>query len=236
MNDERVLPLFGRVKASVLEAVENGELRPGDRIPSQRELCKRFGISLMTARRAINELIGEGVIYALPGKGLFVAARKQPAESGPLVGFSEDMQRRGMRPSSRLLESGLVAATPFLARMLGVEPESELVYIRRLRLANDHPIALQAGYVVHRYCPGLLAHNLETASLFSVLREEYGLRLADSRVAVESVLANGEEAGLLGVPVPAALLVTEQLTFLDNGHTIEFTRTKYRGDRYQITL
>jgi GntR family transcriptional regulator len=235
MSSDRVLPLFGQVKAYVIEAVERGELRPGEQIPSQRELCRRFGISLMTARRAINELIGEGVIYALPGKGLFVAARKQQAESGPLVGFSEDMQRRGMKPSSRLLESGLSGASAFLARTLGVETGVETVYIRRLRLADGLPIAVQSNFVIHRFCPGLLQHNLEHLSLFEVLREVYGMRLNASRVSVESLLATEEEARLLGVELPAALLMSEQITFLDDGRAVEFARTKYRGDRYRIT-
>jgi GntR family transcriptional regulator len=236
MNSDPVIPLYGQVKGYVIDAIERGEFHPGDQIPSQRELCARFNISLMTARRAINELISEGMIFAIHGKGLFVAAKKELAETGPLVSFSEDMLQRGMIPSSHLLESSLIPGSPFLTHILGIEPDSEVVQIKRLRLADNRPIAIQTNFVVHRYCPALLSHNLENVSLFHILRFHYGLRLHDTRTTVESTLASEAEGQLLDIPLPASLLITEQLTFLENGQAIEFARTHYRGDRYHIKL
>ena len=236
MNNDPVIPLYSQVKGYVIDAIECGEFHPGEQIPSQRELCAHFKISLMTVRRAINELISEGVIFAIHGKGLFVSAKKEQAETGPLVSFSEDMIQRGMIPSSCLLESNLIQGSPFLSRILGIDPESEVVQIRRLRLADNRPIAIQTNFVVHHYCPGLLSHNLEEDGLFQILRFHYGLRLHDTRTTVESALAGETEGHLLDIPLPASLLITEQLTFLENGHAIEFARTHYRGDRYHIKL
>src|SRR5688500_2382702 len=97
------LPLYAQLKESIIAAIARGALAPGDQSPSQRCLGERYGMSHMTVRRAISELMNEGVISTSPGKGLYVTERKQPAESGPLTGFSEEMARRGMRASSKLL-------------------------------------------------------------------------------------------------------------------------------------
>src|SRR5262245_42189558 len=205
------LPLYAQLKESLIAAIERGELAPGDQIPSQRVLCERNSMSHMTVRRTINELISEGVIYAIPGKGLYVTERKQDAESGPLIGFSEDMARRGMVASSLVLAAELVGASTVLASALKVEVGTPLVYLRRLRLADGEPMAIQGSYLLHALCPGLLEHDLAKHSLFDLLRSHYRLSLALGTTAVEAALADEEQARLLALPLPAPLLIVEQL-------------------------
>lgn len=230
------LPLYAQLKETLIAAITCGDLAPGDQIPSQRELCAQHEMSHMTVRRAINELINEGVIYSIPGKGIYVAEKKQVAEAGPLFGFTEDMALRGMEASSRVLAAEIVSASTVVAQALSVPPGTPLVYLRRLRLANGEPMALQTNYLVHALCPGLLDHDLERASLYAVVRNVYDLRLASGIVAVEAVPADEERAGLLGLTLPAALLITEQTTFLDTGQAFEFVRSAYRGDRHRMQL
>ncbi|MFL5801235.1 MAG: GntR family transcriptional regulator [Roseiflexaceae bacterium] len=228
------LPLYAQLKEIIIAAIVRGDLAPGDQIPSQRILCERYSMSHMTVRRAISELINEGVIYAIPGKGLYVTERKQPVESGPLIGFAEEMARRGMLASSRILTAEIVGASTVLSSALGVALGMPLVHLRRLRLVDGEPMALQSNYLPYALCPGLLDHDLERGSLFSVLRDDYGLRLADGTRMVEAALADLDQARLLGLALPAPLLVVEQLTYLDSGQAIEFVRTAYRGDRYRL--
>jgi len=190
----------------------------------------------MTVRRAINELLHEGVIFAIPGKGLYVAERKQDAESEPLRSFTEEMARRAMRASSQVLAAKVIGASTVLARALSVEVGAQLAYLYRLRLADGVPMALQVSYLRHALCPGLLEHDLEHGSLYTVLRDVYGLHLAHSTRAVEAALADEERAALLQLTPPAALLIVEQLTYLDSGQAVEFSRTTYRGDRYRLPL
>ena len=230
------LPLYAQLKEALIDAIARHEFAPGDQLPSQRALCEQYKMSHMTARRAINELIHEGVIYAIPGKGIYVAEPKQEAEAGPLVGFTEDMAQRGMEASSQVLAAEIVGASTVLAQALDLAVGAPLVYLRRVRLANDEPIAVQTAYLPHALCPGLLEHDLERSSLFALLRTVYGLHLADSKESVEAVLADEECAALLGLSLPAALLISEQLTYLDTGQAIEFARSIYRGDRYRMRL
>jgi GntR family transcriptional regulator len=230
------LPLYAQLKENLIAAIGRGDLTPGDQIPSQRVLCERYGMSHMTVRRAINDLIGEGVIYTIPGKGLYVTERKYDAESSPLIGFSEDMARRGMTATSQVLAAEPISASTVLAHALGVEVGATLVYLRRLRLADGEPMALQGSYLPHALCPGLLEQDLATRSLFQLLREDYRLNLASGTTSVEAALADAEQARLLTLPLPAPLLIVEQLTYLDTGQAIEFVRTAYRADRYRLRM
>ncbi|HEX7041425.1 MAG TPA: GntR family transcriptional regulator [Trueperaceae bacterium] len=225
-----------RLKNDLKDEIAAGVYGPNDRLPSQRQLGQRYGLSHMTVRRAINELVREGVIYARQGQGLYVADTKQEAERGPLVSFTEDMALRGMRASSRVLEKRIVNATTMLASTLQVVVGQPLVCLRRLRLADNEPMAIQTAYLPSALCPGLLQLDLEDASLYELLRSKYGLRIADSQSAAGADITTEEEARLLGVTHPAPLLVTEQITYLDTGAPIEFVRSLYRGDRYQLQV
>jgi GntR family transcriptional regulator, N-acetylglucosamine utilization regulator len=229
------LPLYAQLKEQIIAAIARGDLAPGDQIPSQRVLCEDYRMSHMTVRRAISELLHEGVIYAIPGKGLYVTEPKQDAEP-PLRGFTEDMSQRGMVASSQVLAAEIVGASTVLSSALGVPIGTALVYLRRLRLADGAPMAVQGSYLPQALCPGLLEHDLGRGSLFDLLRNVYHLRLADGTTAVEAALADAEHARLLGLRVPAPLLVVEQLNYLDNGQAIEFVRSAYRADRYRLRL
>jgi GntR family transcriptional regulator len=229
------LPLYAQLKEQIIAVIARGDVAPGDQIPSQRSLCERYGMSHMTVRRAISELLNEGVLYAIPGKGLYVTERKQDTEP-LLIGFSEDMARRGMIASSQVLAAEIVGASTVLASALGVAVGTPLVHLRRLRLADGAPMALQSSYLPHALCPGLLEQDLGSGSLFGLLRGHYRLRLADGTTVVEAALADAEQAKLLGLPLPAPLLIVEQLTYLDSGQAIEFVRSAYRADRYRLRL
>ncbi|MBC8160809.1 MAG: GntR family transcriptional regulator [Roseiflexaceae bacterium] len=233
---QQKLPVYQHIQAQLMAKIVGGELAAGDQLPSQRTLCEQYQASHMTVRRAIDDLLAEGVIYAIPGKGLYVAAPKQDAEAHPLVGFSEDMAQRGMHASTRLLAAELVGASTSMAQVLELAVGAPLVSLRRLRSAAGQPMAIQISFLPHARCPGLLDHDLEQHSLFGILRGFYGLQLARSTTAVETALADEQQAALLQLPLPAALLITEQLTVLNDGQPIEFVRSAYRGDRYRLRL
>jgi GntR family transcriptional regulator len=219
------LPLYAQLKETIISAIANNTYTPGDQLPSQREMCQQYHMSHMTVRRAIADLINEGIIYPIAGKGLYVAPRKQPAEMGSLVSHKEHMTRLGMAPSTRLLNAEIVSASTVSAQMFGIEIGAPLVYLRRLRLGDGKPISILACHLPHHLCEGILEHNLEENSLFETLRNVYHLRLKGSTSTIEAVLASAEQAELLGLALPAALLLKEQLTYLDTGRVIEFSRT-----------
>ncbi len=223
-----------RLKESIIASVAEGRYAPHTRLPSQRELGEGHGVSHMTVRRAINELIREGVIYARQGSGLFVAEPKADAELGPMIGFTEDMRLRGMKASSKVLEKRIVAASTVLASVLQLRVGQPLVFLRRLRIADGEPMAVQNTFLPSLTFPGLCDHDLDNRSLYDILGGAYGVRLTHADSAASAELASDEDAALLHLAPPAALLVTEQLTYADDGRPVEFVRSIYRGDRYRL--
>lgn len=229
------LPLYAQLKAAIVDDIRRGTLKPGARLASQRDLSEQFAMSHMTVRRALNDLLNAGVIYTIPGKGMYVNSdEKVEAETGPFVSFTEEMQRRGLKGSSRLLESSVITANTALAQIFRIEIGTRLVELHRLRLADGEPIALQKAYLPYARFPDLLTHDFGVESLYAVLRQDYGVIFASSSYAVEAALAEEREAHLLNLSLPAALLITEQSTEEEGGTVIEYVRAAYRGDRYKM--
>lgn len=229
------VPLYVQLKSILWSQIRSGQLRPHDKLPSERELCRRFGISRMTVRHAVDSLVRGSLVYTRPGKGVFVAeAGRQLDVRVSLAGFSEDIRRSGANPSSVVLAAHLIPATPELAAALRTPEGEEVVSIERLRMVDGVPLALQEAHLPHRLCPEILRHDLAVRSLIQILREEYGLRLARAEQTVRAVLANARERELLGLSDPAPLLSNERTTYLDTGEVIEFSRGVYCGEWYKL--
>lgn len=236
LDRQSSVPIFAQVKAALDEAVHSGELQPHRRIPSERELAALFGVSRMTIRQALLELIGEGSLYTRSGKGTYVAERKIAQPLQRLTSFTQDMAARGMRPSSRLIGADLLPAPIELAHALSIPAGSEMVRIRRLRLADGQPLAIETSHLPHARCPGLLEHDLEQHSLYELLRDRYGLELASARQTIEAASPTEEERELLNMPPGVPVLRIHRFTSTRDGTASEFVQSAYRGDRYQLDV
>ena len=230
------IPIFVQVKIAIDEAVGSGELPPHRRIPSERELAGLFGVSRMTIRQALLEMIGEGSLYTRTGKGTYVAERKIAQPLQRLTSFTQDMAARGLRPSSRLLGAELLPAPIELAHALSIPTGSELVRIRRLRLANGQPLAIETSHLPHARCPGLADHDLQEHSLYELLRDRYGLELASAKQTIEAASPTEEERELLDMPHGVPVLRIHRFTSSREGMVCEFVQSDYRGDRYQLNV
>jgi GntR family transcriptional regulator len=205
---------------------------PGDALPSESELAARFGVSRMTARQAVQNLAGEGLVQRRRGAGTFVAPRPMHRHEGSLLSFTEDMARRGKRASSRLLEAGLRSASTADAEALHLPEGGRVVVIRRLRCADDVPLALEHA-VLPADCAGVLASDLEHGSLHESLhRLGRTPDMATSWISARP--ATTGEAKLLGVPARTALLVERRIIHDVAGAPLEHTETAYIAERYVI--
>ena len=229
-------PMFEQVKTILDSAIAGGELGPHQRIPSERELSVALGASRMTIRQALVEMMAEGSLYTRSGKGTYVAERKIEQPLQRLTSFTEDIRARGSRPASRVLALALLPAPLELAVALGVRPGTELVRLRRLRLANDDPLAIETSHVAHALCPGLVDVDFSTSSLYETLTTRYGLTLRSAKQTIEASEALPDERQLLDLPRHVPVLRLHRLTFADDGRVIEFVRAVYRGDRYQLQV
>lgn len=226
------LPRYYQLKEIMRERIRSGEWKPGDLIPSERELGEKYGISRMTARQAITDLVNEGLFYREQGKGTFVSRHKITQQLINLTGFTEDIQARGQRPSTKVLSAQMCPADDTTAERLRIEPGHLLFCLHRLRLANDEPLAIEFSQVSFVGCEQLLEEDLEQNSLYRLLESKYGLPLMEAEQELEAGLAGNEEAHLLKIPVGSAVLFTRRTTYTDRNKPIEYAKAVYCGNKY----
>lgn len=211
------------------------QLGPGAMLPGERELASSCGVSRMTVRRALDELEARRIVERRHGAGTFV---RRPAAAQPLMAtsFHEDMRRRGLRASSRLVGDTTEYATVDLASRLEIAEGDPVLVIRRLRLADDEPIALETLHVPADRVPGLVGADLAAGSYYAVLRERYGRRVASGRQSVAPVVVEADDAGLLGIAPGTAAFRFLRISRDHQGEVVELVDALYRADRYLIEI
>ncbi len=228
--------LYEQVRRSILEMLRSGGLGAHARLPSERRLVEELGVSRITVRRALGDLVREGYLYAVPGKGFFVAAREQPYELNALLSFSAAARSRGVRPSSRVLEAVIRPAPPPLALQLRIPAGANVVSLRRLRMLDGLPAMIQHSWLPHSACPGILDTDLEHTSLYDELSSRHGVVLASGRTVISARLAEHEEERLLELETPSAVLTVDQVTFTREGRPVEVSRSVYHPERYPLSI
>jgi len=227
-------PLYIQLKDSLAADIRAGSYRAHQRLPSERELSERFSVSRMTVRQALLELARDGIIYTRVGKGTFVAESKIDQQLHALTGFTQDVRARNGRPTSRVLETRVIPATPEFAAALCILPNAEVIQLARLRLADGMPLAIETAYLPFHLCPNLLSHDFSTESLYAVLENEYGLTPLDAEQSIEAALATSRELELLELVGPAAVLRIQRATYSSDHVPVEYVLSTYRGDRYKF--
>lgn len=223
---------YEEVAASIRESIAES-MAPHDALASERELMAIHGVSRMTVRKAIATLVEEGRVYNVHGSGTYVGSADIFSKTPKLTSFTEDMISRGAVPSSRVLELARIEAPESIAAALGLAPSEEATHIRRLRLADDVPIAIEDVYVPR------LVLDLESLNLGASLYEQ--LRLAGHEVfraeqEIKAITLTAQESRLLEVAKGEAALSVTRVSSSRRGHLIEFARTIYRADRYTFQL
>lgn len=229
LGPEGPTPRYLQLAGALRDLVVRGVFRPGDALPSERDLATMTGLSRVTVRRAVDELRREGLLSRRHGSGTYVARRMEQPLS-VLTSFSEDVRTRGSRPGSRLVSGTLGRPTNAEILALGIGPDERVTRLCRLRLADDEPLAVETAVVPASVLP---SPDLVQGSLYEVLAER-GYRLAHGVQRLHAALASPEEADLLAVPAGSAILRIERRGFLANGRPVEFTCSAYRGDRYDF--
>jgi GntR family transcriptional regulator len=220
-----------QTRERVLDLIE--QLEVGDAIPAERQLSAELGVSRLTLRAALDDLVHEGYLVRRRGSGTFVSEPKI-AQELTMTSFTDDMRRRGMVPSSRTLDLRVVPAGAALGRVLHVSPSEPVVVIKRLRLADRETMAIETLHVRQSLVPGLTGRDLEQHSFYELLQERYGLTIAGGLQTIEPTVTDADESEALGVPLHSPAFLFERVTRSKSGEVIEFVRSIYRGDRYRL--
>jgi GntR family transcriptional regulator len=215
----------------VLDLVD--QLEVGQAIPSERQLSADLGVSRLTVRAALEDLVREGYLVRRRGAGTFVSEPKI-AQELTMTSFTDDMRERGMRPASRTLELRISPAGARLGRLLRVSPSEPIVVAHRLRLADGESMALETLHVRETFIPGLTRADLEQHSFYELLRDRYGIEIVGGEQTIEPTVTDGDESEVLGVPLHSPAFRFERITHSQTGDVVEFVESVYRGDRYKL--
>ncbi|HVA91240.1 MAG TPA: GntR family transcriptional regulator [Chloroflexota bacterium] len=230
-------PKYMRLASLIRAKIERGEWPLGMLAPSERELCGTYELSRMTVRQALSELVREGLLVSMHGKGTFVARPPLRQSLSQLTGFSEDMRDRGMIATTRLLKVEKQMASPEMALALALPEGAPVLNLQRLRLANGHPLTIETSTLRGDISAPLLDEDLERQSLYRLLEERCGVRLTRAGQQLEASVADATEAALLNIAQGAAILHIKRTTYAlweRQEVPVEFVCSTYRGDRYRF--
>lgn len=230
------IPLHHQVFRDLEAALDASEWRAGDRMPTERELAERYGCSLITVRHALGELVRQGRIERTRGRGTFVLPSRIDRDIAGSLSFAEEMERRGLDATTRLVTSRIEKAGEAVARALDLAPDEPVVYLERLRLGGGEPLILEQARLPAERFPGLMAIDLERRSLYDILAERYATRVVRAREAVEPVMLRRREAELLGLRPRSLALQIDGVALAADGTPVELARSFVRGDRTRYYL
>ncbi len=225
-------PLYLQLKRWIEDAVASGAVNPGDALPSERDLARMADVSRVTVRKAVQHLVGSGVLVQRHGSGTYVAPPQRRVEQSlsQLTSFTEDMARRGMAVRALWLDRGIYDPSPEEAMALGLASGERVARIARLRLNGNMPLAIERAALSSLTLPD---PDAIASSLYAHL-DKSGNRPVRAMQRIRAANLGEDDARLLEIPAGAAALHVERIAYLPSGKVVEFTRSVYRGDAYDF--
>ncbi|MDO4287812.1 MAG: GntR family transcriptional regulator [Eubacterium sp.] len=227
-------PLYLQLEELIRNNIDNGVWKHQNAIPSESELQKEYGLSRMTVRTACQNLVQEGILYRVPGKGTFVAEPKIMTDSLAYMGFREQLERMGYATTTELLESKIIQASASVSKKLRIPENASVMYIERMRYLKKKPISLHHSYIPIQLCEGIEKHDLINEQLCVIMEKEYQLRPHKIQETLESVRASKKESQLFGVAEDYPLLILEDNLFDQNDVPYEYSKVVFRGDKIKL--
>jgi GntR family transcriptional regulator len=233
MTEYRHQPHYLQIERALRARIAT--LEPGARMPSDAELVDEFHVSRMTARHAMQRLAEDGLIRREPGRGSFVATPPAHRRTNRLMTFSQEMTRAGRVPSSRVLTRVIRPSTNAEASSLGIPARQPVVHLRRLRLADDAPMALESTVLIGATADAVMTADLANGSLHETLGRA-GFALRRGTGTITAATATTGEARLLAMRTGDPLLVEQRVIVDGHARRIEATESRYPADRYGLVV
>ena len=229
LKQDAITPLYVQLMEELETSIRNGVYKPGDKIMTEAEMAKEYGVSLITVRKAVGSLMEKGLVVRKQGKGTFVTKPKYSRNMKKLQSFTEMCEQMGVKPGAQVLENRLIMADKKVADRLG----SNVVYISRLRLADGEPVQVEKSYFPLKYA-FLLEEDLNNGSMFECLKEKAGAKVASSEKMIELCRATAEEAALMDVKKGDYLLFVKSTAYDENGEPMYAGIQLINGDRFSL--
>ena len=233
---EGFMPYYEQIVQHVRSLIKQGKLTEGQEFCSEGEVARALTISKMPVRQAFQKLRSEGLLIIAKGKRPVIGSGRVPWNFQQLRGFSEEMRRRGLVPSARLLSRELVAPEIDVAQALKLTPGERVYCLKRLRYVNDEPVAVVTSYLPARIFTGIEKEDLEKQSLYVVMEHTFKRKLHWAEEVIGTVVAKEQEANVLHTEIGSALLLIRETTYDSQSVPIEYSVSLLRGDRYTASV
>lgn len=230
LNSSAAVPLYVQLKEKIEQKISDGEYKPGEKPQTEGEMAKSFGVSIITVRKAVSELVEKGLVEKKQGKGTFVCQRKVTKDMKKLQSFSEMCAHMGMKAGGRMLENRLEPASEKIARLLNVEKGSQVIYISRVRYADGMPMAIERNYFPLKYA-FLLEERFDDNSLFTFLKEHSHTAVAISEKWIELCKATAAEAELLQMAKGTSMLFIKSVAYTAEKEPIYVGHQVFNGEK-----
>jgi len=235
LNKSSSIPLYQQLANKLRDMIEKN-YKPGDMIPTESEIEKMFDVSRMTVRKAVDELVQDGMVEKRQGRGTFVKEQKITHNLGRITSWTEEMLQRGQPIETLSTDITEVTPTKRMRHEMQLEPGETMIRIKRLRASRGEPLSIMVNYLRSRFVPGFLQKGLLYESLYEMLEKEYNIRLEHAEETVEAREASELEAESLRIPIWSPVLYVTRFSFLSGNVPFELTHVTTRGDRYQYRV
>ncbi len=237
INKNSPIPVYYQIKQMILEPILSGKINVGDMLPTEIELCEKCCVSRTTIRQALNELVSEGYLNRIKGKGTFVSKAKIQAEFlNKLLSFNEEMHSKALMPSTKVLALKVIDGNPEVNKKLELNENEKIIYLERIRYANGEPIVSLVTYLPYIPYQALIKVDFEKESLYELLEEKYNQRVVRVKRKIEAVNATKKESEQLGIPKNAAISLVKTIGYTKTEKPIEYSVARYRGDRTEFNI
>lgn len=233
LDKEGLIPLYVQLTEAIKKKIYTGELETGDNLPTEEELENDYSVSKTTVRQALQLLLKQGFINKDRGKTAYVTEKKLEHPVGFVSSFTEDMIKKGLKPSTKLINISFLKPHKIAAKKLKLEKERKVIFIKRVRFVENEPISINCVYLHPRIPIEIFKNGLPQESLYKTLEEECHVNFSSADESVEAVLASKLDAKLLSINEGEPLLLVTRLTYDENNNPIEWNETWFRGDKFK---
>lgn len=235
LNSSQRVPYYIQIRESILKKIVSGELKVGDKLPSEENLAKHFGVSRMTVNKALRDLVDDGYLTRVPGSGTYINKIRREGSGMATLGFMESISKKGFNVTTKVVFKELEIPSKDVAERLNIFLSQQVYHIKRVRFVNNIPIVFQDSYIRQDLCPGLFEYDLENKSLYRSIQKITGKEIRKARDKIEAIESDEKMEEILKVKKSFPLLYIERVAFIDD-NPIELTYSWYRSDQYILEI
>ncbi|ADU31052.1 GntR family transcriptional regulator [Evansella cellulosilytica] len=238
MAKEKLESLHHKLKKQIIQNIQNGTYKSEDKLPTEMQLCNEYNVSRTTVRIALQQLVAEGRIYKIQGKGTFVSSSKiHQSLTTAKKGFTKQMIEQGYEPSTKVLVLDVIPADETVAGPLQIKENDPVTKLVRIRYANEDPLQYEIAYIPWGVAPGLSHDKKECEnSLFQLLEKKYDVKIERTVEAIEPILSNKEISNYLNIKEGSPIFSLETTTYNTKQQVIEYSKAYFRGDRSKFVI